>query len=189
MNCSHCNKNAATVYFSYSGNLCRKCFLRLIEARVRKYARLQNVFKKDDRILVIDKLSTFLIRRIVGDLPFKMFNKKYKISQLKTPLVNTFIKKKRINKIIIPWTIDDECCMFLEHLFVGKTTKLKYYSLMLTMTDEEALLFAGYNTISFKPLKKNKEIQAIMRTLEEKYPETKFSLVKSVKEMRKILGS
>jgi tRNA(Ile)-lysidine synthase TilS/MesJ len=145
------------------------------------------VFRKDDRILVIDPLTAFLIQRIVGDLPFKMYTKKYDISQLNSALVKTYIKKNGINKVIIPWTMDDECCNFLEYLFLGKTaSKLKFYSLLLTMTDEEALLLASHNNISFKPLKKNKEIRAILRTLEEKYPETKFSLVKSAEEMQKI---
>jgi len=186
MKCSHCKRNNAILNLKYSGALCKKCFLRLIEARVRKYARLNKIFKKNDRILTIDPLSNFLVKKIIHRLPVKIHNKSVKLDNLEK--IKDYTKKNKINKIIIPWTIDDECCYFLERLFLNKDKKRsKYISLLQVMTDEEALLFAKFNKINFSPNKKNKEIKHIIDSMQKKYPETKFSFVKSIEEMEKVL--
>jgi len=181
-------KNKAIVHFTYSQDLCRKCFLRLIEARVRKYSRLSKLFRRDDHILTIDPLTHFLVKRIVAELPLEIYYKNMKITDLETTTAKKYIGNNNINKIIIPWTIDDECSLFLEKLFAGKRAiSQKYYSLLLTMTDEEALLFARFNNLRFVSLQKNRDFLGIVNAMQEKYPETKFSLMKSIKEMHTIL--
>jgi len=184
MKCYHCKKKAIV---QYTQALCRKCFLKLLEARVRKYVRINKFFNKNDIILVIDPLSKFLLKKIIGGLPVKIYYRKIKILNLDK--IKGYINDKKIKKIVIPWTIDDECCFFLEKLFQNKSIKKNtYISLLQVMTDDEAISFAKFNKIAFSPNKKDQEIKNMLDILEKKYPETKYSFIKSIAETRKILN-
>ena len=82
---------------------------------------------------------------------------------------------------MIKHTLDDECQAFLEKLMYNKkTTKLKGISVLKTITDKEATLFSKYNHINFTTNKKNKEIKEMLDLLEKSYPQTRYSLVKSI---------
>ena len=70
-------------------------FSQRIEKRVRKDIRINQFFKKDDKIYVNDKLSKFLIEKIIGTLP------------------KTYTTKEKANKIVVKHTLDDECNNFL----------------------------------------------------------------------------
>jgi hypothetical protein len=184
-------------------------FCSQIEKRVRKHLRLNELFKKDDKIYVKDKLSLLLINRIVNDLP-KSFTK----------------DPKKANKIVIKYTLDDECNDFLEKmmcqkslirkkqhesnienqnsaifehteipikeylknigisLYDKKNKTAKGISVLSVITDKEALLFARYNGIDFKPNKKNKKIKEILDKLEQLYPQTRYSLSKSISSLK-----
>tara|TARA_B100002003_G_C13848718_1_gene416130 strand:- start:144 stop:587 length:444 start_codon:yes stop_codon:yes gene_type:complete len=142
-------------------------FNKRIEKRIRKDIRINQFFKKDDKIYVNDKLSKFLIEKIIGTLP------------------KTYTTKEKANKIIIKHTLDDECNNFLNKiLFNKKEAKIKGIKLLRTITDKEALLFAKYNNIKFIPNKKNKEIKNILDKLENQYPQTRFSLLKSIESLK-----
>jgi hypothetical protein len=139
-------------------------FCRSIEKRVRKHLRLNKLFSKGDRIYVKDSLSKLFINRIIGELP------------------KSFVKnKKRADKIVIKRTMDDDCDEFLEHIMFNKKIKDKNgISVLSVITDKEAILFAKYHSILFKPNKKNKNITNILDELERLYPQIRYSLAKSV---------
>jgi hypothetical protein len=142
-------------------------FSQRIEKRIRKDIRINRFFKKDDKIYVNDKLSKLLIEHIIGTLP------------------KTYTNKKKANKIVIKYTLDDECDNFLNNLlFNKKIKKIEGIKLLRTITDKEALLFAKYNNIKFIPNKKNNQIKNILDKLENLYPQTRFSLLKSIKNLK-----
>ena len=126
------------------------------------------MFKKDDKIYVKDKLSKFLIQRIIGTLPKTFTN-----------------SLKKANKIVVKCTLDDECNNFLENILYNKKKKpIRGIKLLRTITDKEAMLFAKYNNIEFTPNKKNEKIKEILDELEKSYPQTRFSLAKSIKSLK-----
>lgn len=186
--CIKCKKSKALVNLPHIKNLCNNCFTKIIEKRIRKYVRINKIFRKNDKILVIDDLSFFLVKSIIKDLPAKIFLKNMGIDDLSKSTVKNKIKKEKINKIIIPWTIEDEANLFLNNLFSKKNKKInkKFIKLLMTITDKEAGLFAKINKLNFKENKKNKDIKNMLDSIEEKYPETKFSLLKSIKQMKEI---
>ena len=139
-----------------------------IEKRIRKYIRINKIFTKDDKIYVKDKLSKYFINKIIGTMP-KIF--------VKDP--------KKATKIVIKYTLDDECNDFLNHFIFGKKKKqTKGIKLLKTITDKEALLFAKYNNINFKPNKKERKITDMLDELEKSYPQTRFSLLKSIESLK-----
>ncbi len=143
-------------------------FCKLIEKRIRKDVRINKLFKKNDKIYVKDKLSKFLIDKIIGTLPKTFTN-----------------NQKKANRIVVKYTLDDECNDFLEKIFYNKNKKpIRAIKLLRTITDKEALLFAKYNKIEFKPNKKNKKIKEILDQLENSYPQTRYSLSKSIESLK-----
>lgn len=143
-------------------------FNRQIEKRVRKHLRVNELFKKGDTIYVEDDLSRFFIDKIIGDLPKKFID-----------------KPKKATKIVLKQTLDDVCFEFLEKIMFNKTKKTKKgLSVLKVVTDKEALLFAKSTNIKFQPNKKNKKIKDMLDKLEKLYPQTRYSLAKSIGSLR-----
>jgi len=146
----------------------KSSFCRLIEKRVRKDLRLRELFKKNDVIYVKDSLSRLFIDLIVGELP-KKFTK----------------DPKKANKIVVKYTMDDKCNDFIEKLFYKKEKKAwKGISVLETITDKEALLFARYNNIKFIPNKKDEKTKEMLDKLENMYPQTRFSISRSIDSLK-----
>ncbi len=146
----------------------KQMFCRRIEKRVRKDIRTNKLFRKNDKIYVKDKLSRLLIDKIIGTLPKTFTN-----------------SPEKANKVVVKQTLDDECNDFLEKTFYNQKKKpVKGVRLLRTLTDKESLLFAKYNNVEFKPNKKNKKIKEILDKLEKSYPQTRFSLAKSIESLK-----
>ncbi len=187
--CIKCKKIKASVNLPHIKNICYNCFTKIIEKRIRKHIRINKIFRKNDKILVTDDLSFFLVKNIIKDLPAQIFLESADINDLSKNSFKNKIKKEKINKIVIPWTMDDENNLFLENLFLNKNKRLnkRCVKILISITEKEAELFAKINKIHFKENKKNESIKNMLDMLEEKYPETKFSLLKSIEQMKKIL--
>ncbi len=164
MKCYLCSKTAK-IQQQKGRAVCDECFCRLIEKRIRKYTRLNKIFRPKDRILVIGDLNKYFAKSITKNLPIKIFYK----------------KNQKINKTVIIWTADDEANLFLEELFLGKKIKQdkKQIKLLRVITDKEAKLFAKIKKLKFKENKKNKDIQRFIDELEKKDPGTKHRLLKN----------
>jgi hypothetical protein len=165
--CIHCPKSAETD-LPHLHPLCAKCFCVVIEKRIRKYARLNKVFSRGDRIIAVGELNSYLIPRIIKSLPAVIVHRK------------TVPKKTSRAKIFVNWTLDDETSSFMENILTGKTKKSPYHSILKTVSDQELTLFAKYKKIQFRPNQKNPEVQKFLDTLESRHPETMFSLMKSI---------
>jgi len=208
MKCAVCRKKSS-VKLEYMPALCKECFCKIIEKRIRKHVRINKIFSKNDRIYVKGPLCRYLVKSIIKDLPVKYTN-------------------KNPNKIVLPYTADDACVDFLKSVFSNKSIKTKgrrdiklakanlwlskgeikqtqkqthqigaglwdtnkthqkKVKLLLPITDEEASLFAKFKHLNFKPSKKDKEIQTLLNRIQERYPETKFSLVKSYEKINNL---
>ncbi len=173
MKCYLCNKKAQ-IKQQKGRSVCDECFSRLIEKRIRKYTRLNKIFRPNDRVLVIGDLSKYFVKSITKGLPIKIFSR----------------KNKKANKIVVIWTADDEANLFLEELFLGKKIKQdkKQVKLLRVITDKEAKLFAKIKKLKFKENKKNKDIQRFIDELEKKDPGAKFRLVKNQELLKCIIN-
>ena len=179
MKCIKCGKKPE-ISLSHIGKLCRPCFLGIIEKRVRKGLRIKKLIRKNDRILVVDNGSKesavggYLLKNIIKDLPVK-------ITKIKTSKAITPKTTKRYDKVIIPWSLDDEAEEFLEMLFNKKKKAKpgkKTIKLLKNVSEEEIELFAKIRKFRFRKAKKTK-IKQMLDNLEQRYPGYKFSLLKS----------
>ena len=180
--CNKCGKNTVL----YHRDFCRPCFQKIIEKRIRKYVRLNKMFSKNDNILVIGDLTEHLLKGILKDLPVNITKKNFASPFSKQ--VKDFAKKNKINKIVIPWTLDNEIEYFLDNWTHKKTTydlfgEMKgYVKLFKPVMEEELEKFAKIKRIKFRAAKKNH----LLDKIEKQYPGSKFGMANSIEEMKGI---
>ena len=145
-------------------------FLRLIEKRIRKFVRYNKLFKKGQKILVLDSLDLYFVKSITKEIPLKVY---------------TARKGRRFDFVIKQWTADDEINLFLKSLFhAKKPEKQNFIKLLSVITDEEAEEFAKLKEIKFKPNKKEGFVQQFVNAVNERYPDTKYKLIKSIETLK-----
>ncbi len=163
MGCKICGKNA------FFERLCTPCFLRNIESRVRKELRLTKAVEKNKVLLIKDDLSRYFISSIIS-MPIKV------------------VKSGRHDKKVLPWTLDDEIEDFLERTFKGRQPKREdknIIKLFRTVRYKELELFAKLKKIKLEKRKPTK-LGKLLDSLENQHLETKFSLLKSVEEIKNL---
>jgi hypothetical protein len=183
MKCTKCSRQARAS-FRQIGNLCENHFIELIEKRVRKQLRTGKIIKKNDRILFINNESKeyyagyHLLKSIIKGLPVKIEIKKSKSLNPKPA--------KKYDKVIVPWSLDDEAEEFINLLFNKKKPKKfskKSVKLLHNVSEEEIELFAKIKRFKYRKTKKSK-IKQMLDKLENRYPGYKFSLLNSTKQMK-----
>jgi len=187
MQCSRC-RNRAEVRLRHIRGMCRNCFSRLVIKRVKKSILPGELIKKNDKILVLDRLCLYFIERIIS-FPVRIIRKPrsfFKIKNFdkdifKNNVLKRFAKDKKINKIIIPWTLDQEAEGFMEHLFSDCSKKRKnaaFVRLFSKVLEKELEIFAKYKKLPFKKTAKS-NVGMFLNNLEKKYAGTLFSADKS----------
>ena len=164
-------------------DLCARCFSNIIEKRIRKHVRMNKLFKKNDRILVLGGVNKFLVESILKKLPVKLFFRKREDKE--------FVKKNNINKIVVEWTLDDEVNEFMKAVLEGKKVKekgKKYVKLLKVVTDKELLFFAKFNKIKFKPKKKDEIVQIFLDEVEDEHPNIKYNLLNNISMLNRLTG-
>ena len=188
MECQKCKKSAA-IELSYLEPLCNKCFCGVIEKRIRKYCRLNHLFEKNDAVLVLDNLGDFVLKRIIGGLPVRTALKEISVSNIlnNDKEAERFVSEKKINKIFLPWTADDEACEFLYEVFNNKIAENKNDKPLtricakpfLHVTNNELDIYAKIHNLNFNPNNLFPDVKHFLDSLEKFHPDTKFGLIKS----------
>ena len=154
--------------------ICRKCFVRNIERRVKKHLRnaaqsvaqvgppryrrtltvkcvppRQRLFKKGDRILVIGEVEKVLLEGAVKGMPLEMVFRK------RLPR-----ETKKFDYVVMGNAMDGICEEFLSNLFKGrlkvKKEKLNVFNILEPLTEEEVKSYAEIKGIKFKFRKRKK---------------------------------
>jgi hypothetical protein len=184
MKCLKCNKKEKVKGFEF----CRNCFISIIEKRVRKELRVSEAIKRGDALLIIDdrscsaKLNIQLIKKIVGD-----------ITEIKVKKQKSFDINKKIDfkgKVIVPWNLDDEIILFMKCFlnnvpFKNLGNHDNSVKPLLCLKKDECELYCKLLGIKFeqKKTEENKDIIEFVDKIEKKYPGSKFSILKSSKQM------
>ena len=190
MKCTKCSA-LAVINLRYLEPLCNKCFCRLIERRIRKYARVNGLFKKNDVILAVDYLSRFLVKRVIMNLPVIILFREFAIRDVidNHKVIREFVEENKVNKIAVSWTMDNEVSMFLDNVFNNRTINKEdeiqsIVKILLHVTNQEAVLYARIMGIEFTPEILFPEPYDFIKSLEKYHPDTKFGLLKS----RELIG-
>ncbi len=208
MLCQKCKQAKGEIKLPYLGlRLCKACFCKLIERRVKKEIRSKNLINEKEKILLLDnntkeaKISEHIIKTAYDN---RVELLKVKVNELKIGSLSNktkeIIKKNKIKQVIIPWNLDDEIIYFSGNLFnkgnfnyLGhfKQNKTLYIKLLRNVLESECLLFAKCRKFRFKKKteedKHKKEIKNMLDKIDKKHAETKFSLLKSIEHLAPIL--
>ena len=168
MKCSKCT-NEATVKYP-NGDLCNSCFMDMLYKRAEKEIR-QHPFKKGEKVLIIGKLAEHFLNHIN-----------------KIEIAKTVAEKEKdgYDKIILPWTADDEADNFYEQITSSNPNlkeNSKVIKLFKSILDKELAEAAKILNIEFINKARNQDVEKINK----KYPTAKFGLVKSSEEIKKAL--
>lgn len=153
--------------------ICRKCFLRNIEMRVKRHLG-RRLFKRNDKVLVVGEVEKVLLEKAVKEMPLRITFKK--------KLPN---EAKGYNWIVIGKTMDNINEEFLEGLMKGKSVlgKMKrgFFNILEVLTDEEAKKYAELKRIKFKVREKKRCLDKW-----EEFKEIEYNLYKNIKGLREI---
>ena len=152
----------------------------MLEKRIRKNARINKIFSKNDKILITDDLNECLIRGMIKDLPVTIYKRK--------TINQEFIKKNKINNIATKWTMDDTAINTLKEFLTGKKQKEnnKKTKLLEVASDKELERYAKIHNLKFEPNKKDKKYNKTIEHMQQKYSDTKEKLYQSKKTLEKI---
>ena len=189
MKCVKC-KNKAEIKVQ-NLEVCSSCFLKIIQKRVRKEIRLKRLIRENDSILVIDdgsaesQVSLYLLKSIVKNMPVSISTRK------ESYRLGDEIRSEN-NKIIIPWNADKEDEYFLGCIFDSRKPvyighfRLKgktYIKPLLPVLHREAEIFASIKNFRYRKKEETSAVSEMLDRLEEEYPEIRFSLLKSTREV------
>ncbi len=181
MKCYICSKKNARKQ-QKGRAICDRCFCTLLEKRIRKNARLNKFFSKGDRILVIGGINKYLVNSIITDLPVRLWFKPKEDKE--------FIKRNKINKLLVEQSMDDSINHFLNGFLSGNIKKehaQNRISLLEVADDQELALFAKLNHLEFTPNKKDKAVQSLIEAVNQKHQGAKFGLFNSMRELNKLI--
>ena len=208
MLCQKCKKAKGEIKLPYLGlKLCKGCFCKLIERRVKKEIRSKELINEKEKILLLDNNSKEA--RISEHILNATYNNRLNLIKVKVNnfklgcldrKIEGFIKKNKIKQVIIPWNLDNEIIYFTENLFkrgdfkfLGnfRQNKIFYIKLLRNILESECLLFARCKKFKFKEKpeedKQRKDIKNMLNRINKKHAETKFSLLKSIEQLTPIL--
>ncbi len=188
MKCINC-KNRGNIRIQTGIGMYRSCFLKIAEKRVRKEVRTKKIFRKNDSIIVLDnksckaKVTASILKSILKDLPVRI------------KIVSTLAEadEKAGNKIVVPWSLDDENRELIERIFFDKkpSEKNNTIKLLKDLSDEEIRMIAEIKKLKceekFEEKAENDLIKNKLEEFHQKYPATRFALAKTGKALKEYM--
>ncbi len=153
----------------FMNGFCRKHFIENIEKRVKKGIRQNSLIERNESLVAEDMLCRHFIENVIN-VPVK-------------------VKKSGKGRRVIPWSMDDEILQFLAALFSSKELKEsedKSIKLFRTIKDNELEAYARLKGAKFsrKRTAQERRILSELDRLEKDHKETRFSLLRSIEEIR-----
>ncbi len=177
MACTSC-EGKASIQLSYvDREYCDDCFLEYIEQRVRKDIRLNKDIEPLDTVYVYDDdskesyLSKFFLERVFED------NLTVKITEER--------EEPGDGKLVIPTNMERELSEKLRHFLQNSHKEDDDILLLDNVLEEEMVKLCD---ILGKEAEETEEVNMLIERMEEKYPDTKFSLKSAFEKLEEHLS-
>ncbi len=166
MKCEKCKKAGSTKSTYTNRTYCDSHFMEMISRRIRKDLRVSQKIdiKKEYGFARSTSHETAIAKHFLSEI----FGGRLKLS-------------KNSPNAIMPRSLDKEVKEFLEEFLENKESKQHLLNPLRTVLEEEIKEICRILGIRYP---KNNETNEILESIEEKYPGTKFSLMKSMKEIK-----
>lgn len=162
-------------------NFCIPCFTNHIEKKVKKTIREAGIQKNQKVLLINDKtvkgvVSEFLFKLIIKDLPLKLEIKEAFDEQ----------NLNNYDKIILQNNLDDCSEDILLTILNAKQTgkSNKIICTIENLSEKEILAYAKIKHLNYEKELTKSRILTIFDKIEQKYPGSKLSFTKAIKELR-----
>ena len=178
MNCIKCSREAAFILQEW---YCHDCFCEVIERRLRKYLRTENPIQKGEHLLVLGVLAQHVLKTLIKDLPVTITTVQTheELAQSKKQCPET--------RCVLPYTMEYGLRSFLQGVFEGSgENPSKDIILFLPITMHELRKYVEIKGLQ-SPVQEHDEFFDVLDKFEEKYPSSKYSLMKSAKAIRQLL--
>lgn len=164
-------------------DFCTGCFCNHVEKKVKKTLRYADIKKNDKVLLINDKtqkgvINEFLFKSIIKGLPIQLVIKD-KLDE------NGF---SEFDKIILQDSLDDASEKILIDILNANANNesTKFIRLLENLSEKEIEAYAIIKNISYEKAYKKSHILTIFDKVEEKYPGSKLSFTKAIKELRQL---
>ena len=183
--CSGVGKNE-----SDNKSFCDSCFCEIVEKRVRKEIRINQLYQRNDKILIIDDdsyksaINKYILKKIIQDPTIKFGIKKVRSFNETVD----YDKEKKYSKIAIPWVLDNEITSYLKSRFEDKKIETlhskKTIKPLVAITKEEAKTFANIRKLKYVKKDKKDDAEDMIDRFDKKYPGTKFGILKTIRALK-----
>ncbi|NQU98063.1 hypothetical protein HQ533_01225 [Candidatus Woesearchaeota archaeon] len=165
--CFGCRQKASIKLSYTKREYCDKCFLKLIEKRVRKDIRINKKIKEKTIELLNDNSKEFFIAKTLLN---NIFGKHLAIKEVKNPSKET----------IIPTNLDREVKRNLKNYLENKNNKKDHKKILDNVLEEEIIFLCKVKKIK---VSKKEGKNSLIEEVEKEYPGTKFALARSFEKI------
>lgn len=198
MVCIKCKRDKEEVWLPHMpGKICNRCFLDLIEKRVRKESRTNEYFANgDDLIFLDDGSANSMVSRYFLDKFTEHRSPKIRVEKVeemddvwgtrRNKVIEALLKKYPASKLILPVNADNEAELFLSEMAgTGhKRPSPRLVKLVRCLSQKEVELFAKLKGFKYSGrLAHSSEIKTMIDRLEKESPDIKFALMRSLEEI------
>jgi hypothetical protein len=163
MTCFKCSKPAIT-YDLTIGKLCKHCFTKQLERRVKRSIR--GFWPKKEDVLIVpgNFLEAAVTRHVLTTL-LKGFPCSIQKQGKGTPVHIT--------------NLETHACIILDNLFTQKELPEHAFAPLHTIPQQDIMLYADIKHIPYEEKLENHHLHKTLQHIEQKYPGTTNSLIKS----------
>lgn len=184
MRCIRCKKDADVILPHLSA--CNSCFCRIIEKRIRKQMRVNELFSKGETVHILDDQSA--ASAIISSLLPEVLSYKR---------IEFIICEKIPNnaaKAVLPWTLDDELNSALKSIFLGDEMiypakrfdpAIQTVMPLISVTREEIERYADINGLKFTETEDTEPLLSF-RGMFRQHPEIPFNFFKNIQRLKYI---
>ncbi|MBI5398689.1 hypothetical protein HZB03_04460 [Candidatus Woesearchaeota archaeon] len=200
--CQHCvSKHAKNTLADKC--LCDSCFAALCERKLRRNLRNYDL-KRDEQVLFLEDTSSKALGHLTH-IPLKLTTAMLSNAELSAAalfdagIIDRHLKEHAAQRIVVPWTMDDENEKFLREILTYKkghrkdnTQKFQEKNLIKLFAPLSRTETQQYCTIKKIPysgqIHKSNTLGKMLDAFEKKYPGTKTSIAQSAKDLRQRLS-
>lgn len=171
MRCRNCGR-PGYIYLPYlKEELCRGCFSKVVEKRIRSNLRMLLKGNSDRVALICDRSAASAVGKVVLKKVFsEMYNARLSFS------------KRRGYRTFVCRSLEEECSSFMSHVLLGKPYK-RTPNPTMDIPQRELEQYCMAMSLNFRKQVFGSDTFALLRELENVRPGAMFGIISSLKEL------
>jgi hypothetical protein len=172
MRCRNCGKKGY-IYIPYlKEHLCKKCFVRMVEKRVRLNLRKSLLSGDRDKVSIVDNnnAATMVCKHYLPKVFGEMYGSKLVVG------------KRRSYKLFVCRSLEEECVSFFRSILLNKPYK-RTLNPTVNLPRREIEEYCKIKDLRFERQLLDSDVLAFLRELEDARPGAMFGTIKAVNNL------